>query len=872
MGECAADGEPLVTLRPGIQLLHFRLLDKLGEGGMGEVWRALDTSLDREVAIKILPPAYAGQKEWLARFEREAKVLASLNHPNIAAIHGFPEAPPVPGTTTPVRFLTMELVRGEDLANVIARDPMPIKEALDAAKQIAAALEAAHDGGIVHRDLKPANVKRTPEGQIKVLDFGLAKALESAAPNSGASATVTSAGTAAGVILGTASYMSPEQARGFIVDRRTDLWAFGCVLYEMLSGAKAFDGPSVTDVLAAIVKGEPDWDRLPAATPLAVRRLLRRCLEKDPRRRLRDAGDASLLLDDNPEDARTAPVPVARSRRGAWIASVALVAAIAAAAGYFWAPHGAAHRTSELTFHRLTFSRGMIRNARFAPDGHTVVYGAAWGGPPPKLYLARVEAAGETPVAVPPAELLAVSTKGELAVALGLNYAGWMGDGTLAQTSLLGGAPRQILEHVRAADWSPDGTKLAIVRRVGGFDQLEFPAGTVLDKTAGYLSDVRVSPDGKTVAYASHPVYADDQGDLVIIDGAAKKTALVHGWAALHGIVWAPGGREIWFTGVPVDTSFELCAIDLSGHRRTLWSSVTPIELFDVTADGRALLAAHRAERAVTGMLAGFSAPRPLVVSAGEASLSRNVTPDGRAALVTDQLPKEYQTYVVRADGSGAVPLAPGDGADVSPDGSSALVVSFDGKKILVAPLSMGTAREVPNPDGLEYEGNPGWLPDGKRFVVVGRRGSEPSRAYVVDAATGAAKAGGAPGGNWLEFRHPVVSPDGRSVILDDAQGARLLWPLDGGAPQPIPGFTAADTPLSFTEDGRGLFVHGKGLPIAVEKLDIATGRRTPWTTIAPADSAGLRNAVATMTPNGKYWTLTTPTLLTDLFVIDGLH
>ena len=297
-----------MSLTSGQSLLHFRLVDKVGEGGMGEVWRAVDTSLDREVAIKLLPAVLARDPERLARFEREAKVLASLNHPNIAAIYGFPEA-------EGIRFLAMELVRGEDLAQILARGPIPVRESLDAARQITAALEAAHDSGIIHRDLKPANVKRTPEGQIKVLDFGLAKALESAIPSSGATATVTSAGSVAGMILGTASYMSPEQARGLAVDRRTDLWAFGCVLYEMLTGAKAFDGPTVTDVLAAVVKGEPDWDRLPPSCPPSVRRLLRRCLEKEPRKRLRDAGDASLLLDDNPEDARTGPIPKVPSAR-----------------------------------------------------------------------------------------------------------------------------------------------------------------------------------------------------------------------------------------------------------------------------------------------------------------------------------------------------------------------------------------------------------------------------------------------------------------------------------------------------------------------------------------------------------------------------
>jgi len=368
-----------MSIAPGASLLHFRLVAKIGEGGMGEVWSAIDTQLDREVAIKVLPPAFAADPVRLTRFEREAKLLASLSHPNIAAIYGFPEVSPSSATGETRRFLAMEMVRGEDLSQVLARGPLPIGDALDAARQIASALEAAHDSGVVHRDLKPENVKRTPEGELKVLDFGLAKALETSVANSGQSATVTSAGSVAGMILGTAPYMSPEQARGQLVDRRTDIWAFGCLLYEMLSGEKAFPGATVTDVLAAVVTAEPDWSKLPAATPLAVRRLLRRCLEKNPKKRLRDAGDASLLLDDNPEDTEHAVLRPARRSR---LASLVVAAVLIGTAAGWWIARrepGPAS-TQNVAFQRLTFARGLMRAARFAPDGQTIVYGAAWDG------------------------------------------------------------------------------------------------------------------------------------------------------------------------------------------------------------------------------------------------------------------------------------------------------------------------------------------------------------------------------------------------------------------------------------------------------------------------------------------------------------
>ena len=863
---------PPVRLHSGDSLLHFRLLEKIGEGGMGEVWRALDTTLDRDVAIKVLPEAFAADPERLVRFEREAKLLASLNHPNIAAIYGFPEAVSSPGGEK-VRFLAMELVRGEDLAEILSHGALPIREALDAARQIASALEAAHDSGVIHRDLKPANVKRTPEGQFKVLDFGLAKALDAAAPTSGHSATVTSAGTVAGMILGTASYMSPEQARGLAVDRRTDLWAFGCVLFEMLSGAKAFDGPTITDVLAAVVKGEPDWEKLPAATPVPARRLLRRCLEKDPRKRLRDAGDASLLLDDNPEDAKWVPPPPTRPARK-WTPRVVVLTAalVGGLLGWNVGHRGAAPAApSEVVFERMTFARGMMRAARFAPDGQTVVYGAAWNGPPIRLYLARVDTPDGTPIALPPAELLSISRAGEMAVSLGHAYSGWMGHGTLARTPLLGGSPREILEGVRAADWSPDGSKFAIVRRVGGYDQLEYPVGTVLHKTAGYISDVRVSPNGERVAFTDHPVYADDRGDLAVVDRAGRKTTLQADFASIRGVAWIPNGAEVWFTGSRDGRSIVLSATDLEGRARTVHAGMSDIELFDIAADGRVLLGDHQSQRQAQALLAGSSDARNLIIP-GESSLARAVTPDGRATLVANQLSRDYETYLVRADRPGAVRLCSGDAVGISPDGLWALSITADAESLLLSPLGAGPTHTVPNPEGVRYEGLPAWLPDGKRVVFTGRRDVEESRAFVCDVTSGALKEFGAPGVFWSRFGLPPVSPDGRFVVLEDPEGTPRRWPIEGGDPLPIPGLQPDDEPLAWSEDGAALYVGGSAIPIPISRLDLATGERRLWVTIAPTDTAGLRIAAASITPNGKFWTLSTSRLLTNLYVVEGLR
>ncbi|HSE36103.1 MAG TPA: serine/threonine-protein kinase, partial [Blastocatellia bacterium] len=270
---------------------HYHILSKLGAGGMGEVYRARDTKLNRDVAIKILPEAFAQDEERIGRFKREAQVLASLNHPNIAAIYGIEES-------DGIRALVMELVEGPTLADRIAAGPIPLGEALTIARQIAEALELAHERGIIHRDLKPANVKLTLDDKVKVLDFGLAKLSSNEAPGNDLSHSPTMIqGTQAGIILGTAPYMSPEQAKGKIVDKRADVWAFGCLLFEMLSGKQTFSGETLTDTLASVVRAEPDWAALPRGTPDAIRRLLRRCLTKDQKTRLRDIGEARITIE-----------------------------------------------------------------------------------------------------------------------------------------------------------------------------------------------------------------------------------------------------------------------------------------------------------------------------------------------------------------------------------------------------------------------------------------------------------------------------------------------------------------------------------------------------------------------------------------------
>jgi len=367
-----------LPVEPGQGLLHYRLVEKIGEGGMGAVWKALDTSLDRAVAIKILPDHFALDAERSSRFEREAKLLASLNHPGIAAAYGLHEL-------RGLRFLAMELVPGESLAERLARGALPVDEALGIARQVALALEAAHESGVIHRDLKPANIQLAPDGRVKILDFGLAKAFvpdsAKAGTNPSLSPTMTSAGTVAGMILGTAAYMSPEQARGRVVDRRADVWGFGCVLFEMLAGKRAFPGETVTDLLVAVVKEEPDWSALPAGLPRRIQRLIARCLVKDPHDRLRDVGDARLEIEEaltRPDEPAGAAKPSERSTPLAL--GVALLAgALVTSAGWWIATRGATtDGPGAVTRLSLTVPAGLYPlEPRISPDGRTVAYSAA---------------------------------------------------------------------------------------------------------------------------------------------------------------------------------------------------------------------------------------------------------------------------------------------------------------------------------------------------------------------------------------------------------------------------------------------------------------------------------------------------------------
>ena len=534
---------------------------RFGAGGMGEVYRARDTKLDREVAIKVLPAALAQDPERLARFEREAKVLAALNHSNIAQIYGVEES-------GGVRALVMELVPGESL-----KGPLPLETALGYAKQIAEALEAAHEKGIVHRDLKPANIMITPASVVKVLDFGLAafpsRDHEGADPN--VSPTLTISPTRAGMILGTAAYMSPEQARGKPVDKRADIWAFGVVLYEMLTGRQAFPGDTITDVLAAVVTKEPEWDRVPGK----VRRLLQSCLQKDPKQRLQAIGDWRLLLDDAPQ---------VTPRRYGWMIALAAGICVVLGAAMFILGRRTS-RTPSPSFQRVTFRRGIIDNGRFANGGRTIVYSASWDGNPLRVFSTQAENPESRDLGIVNARLLGVSTSDEMAIALRPGP-------ILARVPISGGTPRKVANDIVAADWTSDGNSLAVVRSKPGFQQLEFPIGNVLYQTTGGIFNPRISPKGDLIAFLEQPLGAlGGVGSVVAVDTKGTKKTLTELWLGeITGLAWSPSSDEILFTAAAYGITTSLYAVNRSGRQRLIAHLSGNFDVLDVAADGRLLM------------------------------------------------------------------------------------------------------------------------------------------------------------------------------------------------------------------------------------------------------------------------------------------
>jgi eukaryotic-like serine/threonine-protein kinase len=859
-----------MSLAAGQSLGPYTIVGPLGAGGMGEVYRAHDARLNRDVAIKIVPASVTANPEALARFERESHAIAALSHPNILTIFDV-------GHSNGHPYAVMELLEGETLRARLANGPLPVRKAIDIAAQIARGLAAAHDKQIAHRDLKPDNVFLTPTGGVKILDFGLARNTSEQGNLTGLESPTMAPATTPGTVLGTVGYMAPEQVRGEPADQRADIFALGCVLYELLTGERAYKRETAAETMSAILREDPpDPSTLNVTVPPGVLRALRRCLEKRPQERFESARDLAFALESSVDSTSSAAaaLPPIRDRRWLLSAAAGMLAGVVVAFPVWRAIDSRSTRSVtalQPQFRRLTFNKGTLRDGRFTPDGQSIVYGAAWDGQPLKLFMVRADNPESAPLSLPDARLLSVSTTGELAISLGHTFEGWMGEGTLARSSLLGSAPRVMAEHVREAEWTPDGRDLAVVRHVDGFERLEFPLGKVLHQTSGYISDIRFSPSGDQIAFADHPLFADDAGMVAIVDRNGHRRTLSDGWISIHGIAWTKDGSEIWFGGTKgVAVSGDgIFAVTLDGQLRSVLVGPMRYKVLDIASDGRVLLSHDRDDKVIEAVMAGSAVPVDVSVRANSSAVW--VADDGSRMLIGDLAAESYQTYFLKA-GATPVHLGTGQPSSLSPDGRWALATPVDGRPLFLHPTGPGESRQLPDPDNIVFD-NSGWL-DATRVVAFGQKLGERSQGYVQDINGGPPRRFTPEGATvklprWWTL---PISADGTRVVAMDEHDVPTIFRVDGGVPQPVPNLKAEDLVVQWTPDGRGLLVaHREGLPWIVERLDLASGQRTAALTIRAHDPAGIRLSVFGISRDAKYYVHTYARLLSDLYVVAGL-
>jgi len=864
-----------MTLQTGARLGSYEIRGPLGAGGMGEVYRAWDARLGREVAVKVLPQSVAADPERLRRFELEAKAAGALNHPNVLAVYDV-------GSHESIPYIVSELLEGDTLRGQIRAGGLTPRKAIEHAIQIARGLAAAHQRGIVHRDVKPENVFVTRDGHVKILDFGLAKLRDEArADPEGETATHD---TRPGVILGTVPYLSPEQVRGLPADARSDIFALGSVLYEMLARRRAFIGETASEIETAILREEPpELPAIDSRIPATLDRIARRCLEKRPEDRFESARDVAFALE---AVATTAGAAAAADEgsRGRWRSAVfaALLLGLAAGAGLLTALRRPAPPPS---YTQLTFRRGAVLSARFAPDGQTVVYSAAWDGQPAQVYTTRVGSRESQSLGLE-GTVLSVSSQGEVAVKrgrfLGRFSAGKGEPGTLARVSLAGGAPRDLLDDVTAADWDPEGRELAVVHE----GRLEYPIGHVVYAPEGSLHSVRALPGGRFVIVEQQPMDREEapyRFRISLVDRAGHATVVSPGWWYWWDLSWSSATQELFFVASGQGDQV-LRSVSLGGRQRLVARLPVDLAVLDVDPQGRLLLERRLRRSSVVALLPSESRERDL--SWLDTSGVGDISADGRLLVLSEEgsAPGTEIAYLRRTDGSPAVRLGEDSGYSLSPDGRFVLGSPGDQSvrdHLILVPTGAGERRELRHASIREFGVGGAWFPDGRRIAFVGTGShQEGVRLFVWDFETGVPPRPLSTQGEvgWSGSR--VVSPDGRSVAVTAAvRDGLLVYPVDGGPARPLRGGAARDEPLRWSADGRWIYVRRdrgvkqSGAQAWIDRIEVATGNRQPWKMLTPSDPAGVYYmGLAHVTPDGASYAYSIHSSIETLYLAEGLR
>jgi eukaryotic-like serine/threonine-protein kinase len=873
-----------MALASGTKLGPYEIQSSVGAGGMGEVYKARDTRLGRTVAVKVLPAAFSTDADRLQRFEHEARILSTLNHPNLLAIYDV-------GEHNGVRYLVSEFLEGQSLREILAAGPLSRRRVSAYALEIAKGLAAAHEKGIVHRDLKPDNVFVTRDDVVKILDFGLARQTPPASGTEESPTVTMHVPTTPGTVMGTVGYMSPEQVRGETVDHRSDIFSFGAVLYEMVSGKRAFSGDSSVETMNAILK--EDVQELPGSigqSSPGMERIIRRCLEKKPERRFQSASDLAFALDalssaSGVTQGLPAAVPGARRLSPArsftlWLGVGLLAAAVLLALG-LWL-FARPRRSSLVDYTELSFHPAYIRTARFAPGG-TVVYAPSFNGELPSLFSARTDTLESQPLNLQ-ADLLAISHSGELALSLGRTFKIWEPSGRLAKAPLGGGSVREMLDNVVDADWNKDGTDLAIARVVGNSCRLEYPAGKVLYETSGYISDLRFSPTGDQIAFLDHSLIGDDRGTVSVIDlqdnaPQAHRRVLTEDYSTTQGLAWSPSGNEIWYTaGLFGGHGMALHAVDLRGRSRLVASAPIRMHLEDIAPDGRVLLSTESLRWEV-GIGDSKSGHWQELTSFAHPYLAA-ITNDGSTILMNGfdvGTTSNYRLYLQRADGSAPLQIGEGAGSAFSADGKWAAAIDpVHPEKVNIIPTGVGDARTIQAPPGRHYEGV-GFLPDNEHVLVTTNATGQSRESTVQGIADGSVRVIGNAGRSvpyYFDSLNPGPSPDGRFCIETDGKGKFWLQPLDGSAAHEITGVGPDEMILNWHNDSNNVFVvHSTGTDVDINTLNLATGERKPWTHFSPADKAATFGTITVViTVDGSRFAVMIHRLYSNLFLASGLH